>query len=282
MQTGTSILNPRVVANAGKLQSEFRCVVPFPHLVIDDFLDLDFAELLSEQFPPFDCGNSMADDGTPGGKSTVEAVRSLGTTYRRLDYCIRSPEFLLLLSRLTGIDGLIYDPWYLGGGTHESRDGTSLDPHIDANFHPVEHVFPQGATVEQIKTAGRINSTHQAIGYTLKGLARSGQAICHRSGVRGIWRLSSHTQHAIAPLRAAPARERPTCVVGPLTGVSDAATTIRHRELDRQQLADDLDAFLAAGGHIEVLGHTPLRPQMSRHTANHGSYAERMAAHEMD
>lgn len=138
MQTGTSILNPSVVANADKLQSEFRCGVPFPHLVIDDFLDLDFAELLSEQFPPFDCGNSMGDDGTPGGKSTVEAVRSLGTAYRRLDDCIRSPEFLLLLSRLTGIDGLIYDPWYLGGGTHESRDGTSLDPHIDANFHPVE------------------------------------------------------------------------------------------------------------------------------------------------
>ncbi|MGE8253382.1 MAG: hypothetical protein ACN6RE_12045 [Stenotrophomonas sepilia] len=151
-----------------------------------------------------------------------------------------------------------------------------------AEVRKVLSMFPQGATVEQIKTAGRINSTHQAIGYTLKGLARSGQAICHRSGVRGIWRLSSHTQHAIAPLRAAPVRERPTVVAGPLTGVSDAATTIRHRELDRQQLADDLNAFLAAGGHIEVLGHTPLRPLMSRHTANHGSYAERMAAHEMD
>lgn len=137
-----------------------------------------------------------------------------------------------------------------------------------AEVRKVLSMFPQGATVEQIKTAGRINSTHQAI--------------CHRSGVRGIWRLSSHTQHAIAPLRAAPVRERPTCVVGPLTGVSDAATTIRHRELDRQQLADDLDAFLAAGGQIEVLGHTPLRPLMSRHAANHGSYAERMATHDID
>ncbi|MBA0255525.1 hypothetical protein IMCGPPIG_01662 [Stenotrophomonas maltophilia] len=150
-----------------------------------------------------------------------------------------------------------------------------------AEVRKILSMFPQGATVEQIKTAGRINSTHQAIGYTLKGLARSGQAICHRSGVRGIWRLSSHTQHAIAPLRAAPVRER-TCVVGPLTGVSDAATTIRHRELDRQQLADDLNAFLAAGGQVEVLGHTPLRPLMSRLAANHGSYAERMATHDID
>ncbi len=151
-----------------------------------------------------------------------------------------------------------------------------------AEVRRVLSMFPQGATVAQIKTAGRINGTHQAIGYTLKGLARSGQAICHRSGVRGIWRLSSHTQHAIAPLRAAPVRVQPACTPSPLTGVSDAATTIRYRELDRQQLAEDLDAFLAAGGHIEVLGHTPLRPLMSRHAANHGSYAERMAAHDID
>lgn len=151
-----------------------------------------------------------------------------------------------------------------------------------AEVRQVLAMFPQGATVEQIKVAGRINSTHQAIGYTLKGLARSGQAICRRSGLRGIWRLSSHTQHAIAPLRAVPARVQPACAVGPITGVSDAATTIRHREFDRQQLADDLDAFLAAGGHIEVLGHTPLRPLMSRHAANHGSYAERVAAHDID
>ncbi|WP_107432766.1 hypothetical protein [Stenotrophomonas maltophilia] len=151
-----------------------------------------------------------------------------------------------------------------------------------AEVRNVLAMFPQGATVEQIKTAGRINCTHQAIGYTLKGLARSGQAICHRSGVRGIWRLSSHTQHAIAPLLVAPARLQPASTPGPLTGVSDAATTIRHRELDRQLLADDLDAFLAAGGHIEVLGHTPLRPLMSRHAANHGSYAERMATHDID
>lgn len=96
------------------------------------------------------------------------------------------------------------------------------------------------------------------------------------------WRVSSHTQHAIAPLRAALARVQPTCAAGPLTGVSDAATTIRHRELDRQQLADDLDGFLAAGGRIEVLGHTPIRPLMSRHASNHGSYAERVAAHDID
>lgn len=138
MQTDISILNPRVLADISKLSAQFVCAPPYPHLVIDNFLDSDFAALLADDFPSFDRGNSIGDNGVPGGKSTLENIRSLGTAYRRLDKAISSPEFLRTLSKLTGIEDLIYDPWYLGGGTHESRNGTSLDPHIDANYHPVE------------------------------------------------------------------------------------------------------------------------------------------------
>ncbi|HEX7338920.1 MAG TPA: 2OG-Fe(II) oxygenase, partial [Rhodanobacteraceae bacterium] len=91
-----------------------------------------------DTFPTFDRGNYVGDDGRPGGKSTLDKIRAVSPTYARLDDVIKSPAFLAFVGRLTGIDGLLYDPWYLGGGTHESKNGVSLDPHVDFNFHPSE------------------------------------------------------------------------------------------------------------------------------------------------
>jgi hypothetical protein len=107
-------------------------------VVIDNFLDPALAAQLLESFPGFERGNSVGDDGAPGGKSTLDRVRQLGPAYQRLDDAIQSPEFLRAVGALAGIDGLIYDPWYLGGGTHENRNGMALDPHVDFNYHPSE------------------------------------------------------------------------------------------------------------------------------------------------
>lgn len=142
--------------------------------------------------------------------------------------------------------------------------------------------FPQGATIAQIKQAGRINASHQAIGYTLTGLARSGQAVCHRHGVRGIWRLAPHVQHAVAPIRAAPARPSGAATglvlaLQPGQPASDSATTARHKEFERQELAAHIAAFEAGGGVIEILGVSPLRPNLGRREANDAAFGERIS-----
>lgn len=134
----TSIISTPVLEAADRLGADFVAAEPFPHAVIDEFLAPAFARRLLAEFPGFEQGNFIGDDGQPGGKSTSDKVRQLGPAYRELDDAIRSREFLQLLSRLTGIESLIYDPWYLGGGTHENREGMSLDPHVDFNFHPSE------------------------------------------------------------------------------------------------------------------------------------------------
>lgn len=136
--TGTLIIHPAVMDQRARFCQEFNSSPPFPHVVIDDFLAPEFAQALLDSFPPFERGNAVSDSGELGGKSTFERVRGLGPAYEQLDNAIKSPEFLKALSELTGIDGLIYDPWYLGGGTHENRHGASLDPHVDFNYHPSE------------------------------------------------------------------------------------------------------------------------------------------------
>lgn len=147
--------------------------------------------------------------------------------------------------------------------------------------------FPHGATIEQLRTIGRINESSHVISHTLTGLARSGQATCARSGRTGIWRLAGHVQHAIAPLRAAEPRGRRTfralVTALPENGrASDASTTVRHKDYERDQLAVDIAAFCAKGGVIEELGTTPLRPTLSRHAANHGGYMDRLPIQSTD
>lgn len=132
------ILNPAVCEYVADLRAEFDSAEPFPHVVIDNFLAKEFAEALLASFPAFDRGNSVGDDGVAGGKSTIDRIKALGPAYARLDEVIRSDEFLGWLSKLTGIESLLYDPFYLGGGTHENRDGMSLNAHVDFNYHPSE------------------------------------------------------------------------------------------------------------------------------------------------
>ncbi|MDX1555222.1 MAG: 2OG-Fe(II) oxygenase [Xanthomonadales bacterium] len=130
-------LNPAVLSELAQLAERFTAAEPFPHVVIDAFLEPSFCAEVVSQFPEFDERGAINENGEIGGKSTRERVRELGPAYQRLDDLMRSEAFLALIGRITGIDALEYDPWYFGGGTHENRHGQDLDPHIDFNYHPI-------------------------------------------------------------------------------------------------------------------------------------------------
>ncbi len=132
------MIAPSVLTSRDRLAESFRSAEPFRHVVIDGFFEATFVRQLLAQFPAFEQGEFRAEDGRPGAKSTFERVRALGDGYTRLDDLIKGRGFLDLVGSITGIEGLLYDPWYLGGGTHENRQGAGLTPHIDFNFHPLE------------------------------------------------------------------------------------------------------------------------------------------------
>jgi hypothetical protein len=130
------IVNPRIRSNATEFGREFQRNAPFPHVVLDDFLTRDAAQTLLDEFPRFDERRAMSETGLVGRKAVHEDLSQLSPSYRRLDEVVRSQDFLELAGRLTGIPGLLYDPEYFGGGTHENLDGMELDPHVDFNLHP--------------------------------------------------------------------------------------------------------------------------------------------------
>lgn len=132
------MLSPRVHQQVAQWRERFDAAEPFRHVVIDEFLDPDFAQRLLEEFPSYEKGNSASDDGRAGGKSTVERIRSLGPAFAEVDATIQTRAFLDFVGALTGIEQLLYDPFYLGGGTHENRNGQMLQAHIDFNYHPSE------------------------------------------------------------------------------------------------------------------------------------------------
>jgi hypothetical protein len=131
------LVSNHLISGQAELAAEFQQATPFRHLVMESFFEPEFAEALRRTFPAFDDRLARNENGEIGGKCTHEDLTVLGDEWRAVDRLIQTPEFLGWLGRVTGIDELLYDPHYFGGGTHENRHGQDLDPHVDFNRHPI-------------------------------------------------------------------------------------------------------------------------------------------------
>ncbi len=130
------LLHPNLRSAAGALASNFAQAEPFRHIVIDDFLDPAFCRQLIAEFPAFDPRKALNEMGETGKKAFVPDIVHIGPAYKRFDALMRDPAFLQHTGQLTGIENLLYDPDYVGGGTHDNLDGQELDLHVDFNYHP--------------------------------------------------------------------------------------------------------------------------------------------------
>jgi 2OG-Fe(II) oxygenase superfamily len=103
---------------------------------MEPFLEPEFCNKLIAEFPRFDARYARNELGEAGGKAAIAELARIGPAYASFDRLMRDRDSLSLMARMTDIPDLLYDPEYLGGGTHENLDGQELDPHVDFNYHP--------------------------------------------------------------------------------------------------------------------------------------------------
>ncbi len=118
-------------------RDEFRANRPFPHVVIDDFLPRDIAVAVAAAYPdPNDASVRWKTHANANvSRKFVEDTTSMSLPLRLFANAVISRQFLLFLETLSGIDCLLADPYFIGGGAMATGPGEFLKIHADFNWH---------------------------------------------------------------------------------------------------------------------------------------------------
>jgi Rps23 Pro-64 3,4-dihydroxylase Tpa1-like proline 4-hydroxylase len=111
---------------------------PFKHVVVDNIFPAEFAQMLLNNFP-------NTDDPTWERTNDEDIEIKLRTMWKSefdipegiIDAVriLNSSLFLKAMSNLFGIEKLMPDPYFSGGGLNVTVSGGLLDVHVDGNYH---------------------------------------------------------------------------------------------------------------------------------------------------
>ncbi|NDG29190.1 2OG-Fe(II) oxygenase [bacterium] len=109
---------------------------PFDHWVIDDFIDLELANQLSNEFLDYNDINWFCYDNPLEQKKTINNWYLFPpSTYSFMSF-LNSPKFVDNLCKLTGIENLIPDIGLHGAGWHIHGNQGKINLHYDYSIHP--------------------------------------------------------------------------------------------------------------------------------------------------
>jgi Rps23 Pro-64 3,4-dihydroxylase Tpa1-like proline 4-hydroxylase len=118
------------------LAATYRNRTPFPYGCYDDFLDSSILEGVLEDLKSLPAPEASFNRAQERFKASYSPEK-LPQHTRQLLYALNSKPFIAFLEALTGIKGLIPDPYYMGGGIHVVSNGGHLDIHADFNHHKI-------------------------------------------------------------------------------------------------------------------------------------------------
>lgn len=131
------LLSEEMLARLNQIAStraqEYQTAEPFPHIVMDDFLPVEVAEAALRDFPSPQERYWDKMESAHELKLAFDQAERMADSHRDILYFFNSAPMLQFLERLTGIDGLIADPYFTGGGLHQIPRGGKLEVHVDFN-----------------------------------------------------------------------------------------------------------------------------------------------------
>lgn len=116
------------------LSDAYRDADPFPHIVIDRLLDAEVLRSVLAEFPSSE-DRPFFDRDQERYKFQYPPYEIPSGLIRNVFAELNSEAFLGFLEELTAIEGLISDPYFDGGGLHETKRGGHLGIHADFNVH---------------------------------------------------------------------------------------------------------------------------------------------------
>jgi hypothetical protein len=141
MDDATGLLDEAKVVDKGRdLRKAYKDADPFPHIAIDDFLPEAILERCLAEFPTDTGGITDTYDRKQERLKRAFTPDVLPPFSRNLFYAFNSRPFIQVVENICGIQGLIPDPFFEGGGYHELSQGGHLSVHADFNYHQRLHV----------------------------------------------------------------------------------------------------------------------------------------------
>jgi hypothetical protein len=127
--------DPAYARLAVERAAEYQAAPAFPHIVLDDFIDPALANELSAAFPAPDAIDWVERDNENNRRRYQHDETKVPPLLREMLREMNSRQFVLFLETLTGIENLLPDPYFIGGGVHLSGEGDFLKIHADFNWH---------------------------------------------------------------------------------------------------------------------------------------------------
>jgi Rps23 Pro-64 3,4-dihydroxylase Tpa1-like proline 4-hydroxylase len=116
------------------LSEEFSSAFPFPHVVIENFFDEQTARGISGEFG--EPNEDWHEYKNPLERKFAKNTGLGDHTTAMLNH-MQSPEFVGMMSSISGIRDLTSDPYLHGAGIHAYPPGGKLDMHLDYSVHPI-------------------------------------------------------------------------------------------------------------------------------------------------